>query len=645
MRGEAEPGPASKEAATDLRAATLGNRKTEERREALRLRGAGGIVLLPRQRYQLWLEAIFDYFFPFPNRHRFVVLAFDDSANAAISEQLDCDADEFERLTRQLARPRDREDAFRFWREGDSENGRSTTPTYLGILAVLALAASRIDIVDGHRGSFHKEFNKVIGADFRGSATTPGFSDLSRYWNRLADFLKTDCNGSRGFLMSGGEDVFRGGHYVSKALEQVLLTPAEAAKLEAFFDKRLRRDIESDASTVLAAVDEGVLRGDNSTALSTTFKRRYEKLRAAGGEDDGALFASLKELILDRYQSWFAISSDNTGSSPAPTRRRLVRNVSKHRQIRIKAGFQQRLGTRRRLLPNAKSIARHLSPRHEPTTHEDVRLELWLGYGAQPSDLSAIVTDRHGGERLASILADDEGSLVIRSKYGDGTLVDLHSAPLLFELGEDGLWSRAKRLSAGTDAAIVCCADDASALMKIVSPYAEDVAEHCMRTGFENVRLLRCRMRPFFAATVTPESARIINDSSTYLELDGGMKIRGVYLAAAPPRVLFSHPAVTEAQVFLDDTEIGSAKRDQWFALPENLKSAVHSICILEARIDIGITNDVYCSQTDAIDGDVIGYEVSRPANLIAVLRSPGRQPISAYPSTKVRLVIGSIVE
>lgn len=103
-------------------------------------------MLLPRQQYQLWIEAIFDYFFPFPSRHKYVLLAFDDGAKATISERLECDEDEFERLIRQFARPRDSVDAFRFWR-GDDDDGGASTPTYLGILAALALAASRIDIV------------------------------------------------------------------------------------------------------------------------------------------------------------------------------------------------------------------------------------------------------------------------------------------------------------------------------------------------------------------------------------------------------------------------------------------------------------------------------------------------------------------
>ncbi len=602
-------------------------------------------VELDRVRYRAWVDGIFDRCFPSNSSGRLVVLDCNEDTLSAVAESIGTTPDEFIVLTRAFARPFDREDAFRFWRpENDSE---ATYPLYVGILAALAYAASQIDHEGEQRGSFHRTFNAIIGSP-AGARWAAGFGGLTRYWSSLAAFLETDCAGERGTLVLGGSDIYRGGRHVAAAMLQSLMSKSDRSSLLRFFDRHCSHAVALSDAAIIAAVEADVDAGTAAhSLLSTIFRRRYHKIKKGMSSDDAALLESLRRMVLDVYAGWRS-DGPTARELPRPTVRAASNGNGAHGGVRLSGGLSRGANFVVRSRTGAP-IQRTRSAIHQPEANEghlDFQLTIDPGSAVRPANLLALL--RGGTETQTCIVEVSRGNTTIlqATSRGGSTLTRELPPLLVFEENANGEWVRVRRLNPGHEGAIVADAKEAPQLMNILRGVTDSLQLRRMRNGLDSLALIRLCLNSNANRDLTdPFLSSLIQSDTTYLRMVGGLRIGRAYFSMIPPSVLFSRYGLDVANVVLDGTIVGRATREHRFQLPTGLAEGNHTIAIDDGELTFEVTARAVASRLDLQDSASIGYEISRPGNLMRVALRPGSQKLAAYPSAKVRLVIGGSVE
>lgn len=600
----------------------------------------------PRERYRAWIDGIFDHCFPVGKAGELVAFAFDDDVKHAVANSIGAPTEEFEELTRGFARPSDPEDAFRFWRPAEDDG--ASYPTYVGILGALTLAASRIEYDLSLHGGFHRAFNALIGST-SGSRWTAGFGDLTRYWNRLAAYLDRDCAGDRGMLLLGGDDVYHGGRHVAAAIAQILLSRADRANLPNYFNARFGHVGPLARDPFLAAIEADVSRDDALRAvLPVVLRRRYKKLLAGTATDDRSLLARLRELVFWSYTSWTA----QGGTAEHLAKPRIARGLQGPHEdptTRVSSGLARSSAQRVVRLRDGTALRRSLAAPAPQTPQKITSINLGLdpGFGQQPWTLWATARNSAGALSTCTISArpNDADALDFFTTDGLGITFEV-PAFVAFELSPNDTWTRVTRVAPDREAAVIVRPSDVSEMVTTLRRLDDRVATHAIRSPLDNYYLLRFRTGPLadHQAQVAGASA-VISTPSAYVWLSGGLQFGGAYLSMAPPTVQFSRAGVLEADVILDERLLGRVPRESPFELPVGLATQLHRVRISDGFIEFYVTSAVVSSRLDHTDDVAIGWELSRPGSLARCIRAPGSQPLTSFSSSRIRLIVGGIVE
>jgi hypothetical protein len=235
--------------------------------------------------------------------------------------------------------------------------------------------------------------------------------------------------------------------------------------------------------------------------------------------------------------------------------------------------------------------------------------------------------------------------LQIASRSGE-TITRQLPQLLVFEENANGDWIRVNRLMPGHESAIVADSEGAPHLMEMLRDVSNTVHLRRMRDGLNSLSLIRLSLKANAERLVSdPLLVSLIQSQVTYVRLLGGLRIGRAYLSLIPPSVLFSRPGLEAADVAIDGAVVGQATRDRRFQLPAGLSEGHHTVQIDDGQLSFEITARPISSRLELDDHSAIGYEVSRPGNLMRLALKPGSQKLDAYPSTKVRLIVGGSVE
>ena len=201
--------------------------------------------------YEQWNEALLDVLLPVlpPNQHRSpVLLACDEGSVIAASETFGIPASEAVRKFGQAVETR-----YGLGADGSIERVRRGTvqfnnrpdranivPPFLGVCAVMALAASRMTGGEGMSAlNYYKRLWETLGTQPRRRAPYE-FDYAPWLFKYLARWLDQDLDGERGLLIqpSGGPS------QIGCAINQCLFRQRDKEHLEEFFAHRVRGDAE-----------------------------------------------------------------------------------------------------------------------------------------------------------------------------------------------------------------------------------------------------------------------------------------------------------------------------------------------------------------------------------------------------------------
>jgi hypothetical protein len=236
---------------------------------------------------------------------------------------------------------------------------------------------------------------------------------------------------------------------------------------------------------------------------------------------------------------------------------------------------------------------------------------------------------------------------VLQLKVPDGLEISRQLPQyVIFEQDPNSEWVRVSRLSPNREAAVLVRADEANTTLNSLLPIASKIDVRKMRPGLEALSLIRLTTRSFGKDDLAgrPELLNLVSHPGAYLRLTGGLRAAGLYLPPIPPSVMFSAAGVNEAEVLLDGESIGIAKRERNFLLPAGLGSGRHIVSIAGGELEFEVADFLVASQLDYCDDDAIGYEVSRPGNLMRAVPTPGAGKLAEYRSTQVLLVVGGVL-
>jgi hypothetical protein len=596
----------------------------------------------PRERYRAWIDAIFDYCFPPGGAGQLVALSFDDDAKRSAAALIGAPPDEFEELTRLFARPSDSDDAFRFWRPVDDD--AASYPTYVGILAAIALAASRVDYgASSSSGGFHRAFNDIIGST-SGSRWTAGFESLTRYWKRLAEYLEYDCAGDRGVLILGGDHVYRGGRHVAAAMVQILVSRGDLASLMNYFVQRFGRRTPLEDEAFIRVIEDDVLHGDEAHyGFPVVLRRRYKMLLSGMAVDDRTLVGKLREVVRDAYSRWLREQRPESLRRATPSHTAPGSSV-----VRVNSASGNHCAGVVRLRDGTMLRRNGVQHSAEPEVKRDtVSIDLGLdpGFGPRPWTLCASARYSSGNVSTCTISVRPNDAEVLDLVTTDGRQTAL-TVPraLMFELDANDMWIRVNRLSPDHEGAVLVQRLKLDAVARALRTVDGKLAIHAMTPPLDGYALIRLHAGPLTEREAQRNGlVDIIATHSAYVWPSGGLQVRGMYLSAAPPRVHFSRAGVSTAEVFLDGVSVGFVANEAPFALNGPLQSGIHRVLISDGYMEFSVTDDPVSSDLDR--DDTIGWELSRPASLVRALRAPGSQPPANFRYAGIRLVTGGIVE
>jgi hypothetical protein len=543
-------------------------------------------------------DAIFEHFFRPEYAGRSVTLALDDAEAAVIEDDMGLEhgqlAEQLFTALRTLARPiSGSRDRFLWWAERHARE-------CVALLAASVLVMSRQGIMeDGgvDQSGYYSRYSQQV-LQLESNAAPSGFDFQKILWRRLESYLNSELDGALGRIV------------FLRVLEYAHLNFSASQCLIRALDKRRLRDLfrrHCNSRTELSRKHFSQIIAVNDGGLSRGFLR---VARQVATQSD--LAEEFWNIIVDEYSAW--------QRNPDETIARETSSAAVHRVIvRDDYAIQKSGRTPAPSMGNTEIATTVPAPKVVRRVESESRLVL-TGYPGSPVQLFVEGLIHSSG---APEQADWKtvGAYLTGDNFRDGFRRE--SDRCIFRFGpheqayfesQGPMWIQLSTPPAEPKDLCVLCVDEISPeFREALERHGKDVRSLtlaralCGLSGFAFTFVPNTR-----APEADEESRAVLVDEVVSIELASGLRLRdGRFMENGPPFIVVRDPKVSEAQLLLDGTPVGSVAIGEPFRLPaDRCGPGRHVVEALSKRRVFAIASADEVVPFD--DASSLGYVISR---------------------------------